>query len=594
MFSRNSFAIIYWLQIQAAQKMLDFDYLCGRDASVLAFINAGKQKTNHKLFYWDTEILISSYPNIASLPKKIKQKTDTLVNFASFRSAAQATNEALESKIFKNIIIIAEWIPERQTIEIIEKNKKYWVNIIGPATVWAMAAWDFRVWNTWGSLDNIISSKLYKKWNVWFVSKSGWMSNEMRRIIADRTNGTNTSIALGWDKYNIMTFTDVMKKFEADNEVKMIVMLWEIWWKEENKIADMVSSGEIKKPVVAWCIWTIGDTLKWDVQFWHAWAKSNANEETANYKNNKLKEAWATVPESFIDFWDKIEEVYKKIPIPNPPLPGEGNNNISEKIKNMNNRKPTKFTSTISDERWEELTYNKKAISEYAQKWSFADVIWNLWLKRDLPEYALEFINTILILLADHWPAVSGATNAIITARAWNDLKSSLIAGLSTIWPRFGWAIDGAANYFSQAVDDNISAEKFVQSMRQAEINIPGIWHKVKSKFNPDKRCEILLNLSKKFPQTKHLQFALDVEKLTLEKKSNLILNVDGMVAVMFLDIFQDIWMSHEEIKEYIDIWIFNAFFILARTTGFIGHIIDQKRWKEWLYRTPWEDIMYD
>ncbi|QFR39584.1 ATP citrate synthase [Candidatus Gracilibacteria bacterium 28_42_T64] len=596
MFSRNSFAIIYGLQTQAAQKMLDFDYLCEREASVLAFINAGKQKINHKLFYGDTEILIPSYPNIISLPEQIKQKTDTLVNFASFRSAAQATNEALESKIFKNVIIIAEGIPERQTIEIIEKNKQYGVNIIGPATVGAMSAGEFRVGNTGGSLDNIVSSKLYQKGSIGLVSKSGGMSNEMRRIIADRTNGTSISIALGGDKYNIMTFTDVMKNFEADDEVKMIVMLGEIGGREENKIADMITAGEIKKPVVAWCIGTIGDTLKGDVQFGHAGAKSNANEETANYKNNKLKKAGAHVPESFIDFGDKIEEAYHQV---NPGFPKEegargGSYNISEKIKIMNNRKSTQFTSTISDERGAELTYNKRPISEYAQKGSFADVIGNLWLKKDLPEYALDFINTTLILLADHGPAVSGATNAIITARAGNDLKSSLIAGLTTIGPKFGGAIDGAANYFSQAVHDKITPEKFVESMREAEINIPGIGHKVKSKFNPDKRCEILLNLSKKFPQAQHLQFALEVEKLTLEKKSNLILNVDGMVAAMFLDIFQDIGMDYEEIKEYIDIGIFNAFFILARTTGFIGHIIDQKRSKEGLYRTPWEDIMYD
>jgi len=292
MFSKNSFAIIYWLQVQAAQKMLDFDFLCGREISVLAFIFPWKQKGNHKLFYWNKEILISSYPNLLSLPKDIQEKTDTLVNFASFRSSAPATIEALESKIFQNIIIIAEGIPERQTIEIIAENKKYWVNIIWPATVWAMSAWEFRVWNTWGSLENIISSKLYQKWSVWFVSKSGWMSNEMRRVIADRTDGTNISIALWWDKYNIMTFSDVMKKFEINDDIKMIVMLWEIWGREENKIADMIVSWEITKPLVAWCIWTIGDMLTWDVQFGHAWAKSNADEETANYKNSKLKEAW--------------------------------------------------------------------------------------------------------------------------------------------------------------------------------------------------------------------------------------------------------------------------------------------------------------
>lgn len=53
-----------------------------------------------------------------------------------------------------------------------------------------MSAGVFRAGNTGGSLDNIIDSHLYEAGNVGFVSKSGGMSNELRRVIADRTNGT--------------------------------------------------------------------------------------------------------------------------------------------------------------------------------------------------------------------------------------------------------------------------------------------------------------------------------------------------------------------------------------------------------------------
>jgi ATP-citrate lyase alpha-subunit len=121
----------------------------------------------------------------------------------------------------------------------------------------------------------------------------------------------------------------------------------------------------------------------------------------------------------------------------------------------------------------------------------------------------------------------------------------------------------------------------FVDTMKKSGIPIPGIGHKVKSKFNPDKRCEILLELSKNIPSNSHLAFALEVEKLTLEKRYNLILNVDGMIAACFLDMFESIGLTKDEIQELIEIGIFNAFFILARTTGFIGHILDQKRLKE-------------
>lgn len=129
--------------------------------------------------------------------------------------------------------------------------------------------------------------------------------------------------------------------------------------------------------------------------------------------------------------------------------------------------------------------------------------------------------------------------------------------------------------------------------MKKSGNPIQGIGHKVKSKFNPDGRCEILKKLAMDIPSSKYLDYALSVEALTLEKKSNLILNVDGHVAASLLDIFTSIGMSHTEIEIYIDAGIFNAFFILARSIGFIGHALDQKRLGEPLYRTAWEDIHY-
>jgi citrate synthase len=129
--------------------------------------------------------------------------------------------------------------------------------------------------------------------------------------------------------------------------------------------------------------------------------------------------------------------------------------------------------------------------------------------------------------------------------------------------------------------------------MKKAGTPIPGIGHKVKSKFNPDGRATLLREKAENFPQRKYLDYALAVEELTLEKLPNLILNVDGHIAAIFLDIFESIGMSQDEIEMYIDAGIFNAFFILARSIGFIGHALDQKRLGEPLYRTPWEMIGY-
>ena len=114
--------------------------------------------------------------------------------------------------------------------------------------------------------------------------------------------------------------------------------------------------------------------------------------------------------------------------------------------------------------------------------------------------------------------------------------------------------------------------------MKKQGIYIPGIGHKIKSIYNPDKRCELLFSLSKNFPQTKYLDFAKQVEGLTTLKKPNLILNVDGHVAALLLDIMEAMHYTPEQIQMYIQADIFNGLFVLARSIGFIGHHIDQKR----------------
>lgn len=105
-------------------------------------------------------------------------------------------------------------------------------------------------------------------------------------------------------------------------------------------------------------------------------------------------------------------------------------------------RKPANFVSSISDDRGEELEYAGMAISEVFEKdLGVGGVLSLLWFRRLLPPYAAKFIDMILMVTADHGPAVSGAHNTIVSARAGKDLVSSLASGLLTIGPRFGGAL---------------------------------------------------------------------------------------------------------------------------------------------------------
>ena len=612
-FSKDSYCVFYGNHVDVLQRMLDYDFLCNRDPSVKAiFVNDTNPQTQ-KVFFWNKEIFIPQINNRTALQQYIP--FDTLINFASHRTASTVIKEALESKLFKNICTVAEWIPEKETREIIALNKTYKINLIWPSVVGWIVAGALRVGNTGWSLENIMKSKLYRPGSVGIVTKSGGMMNELCRVVSKVSDGTHTALQVWWDRYPMTTFQDVMQRYEANPDIKMIVLLGEVWNEDENIVADMIQAKKITKPVVARVAGTSAEWLKTEVQFGHAGAKANTDSEKATFKNAYLKKSGAFVPDSFDDFGKLIGEVYENTIQSSSWVKWNGTkdldyknldssasrqiedrspqNDIDDRISIIKSRRLTTITSSISDERGEELTYNHIPVTDFVDKGSIANVIGHLRFKQQLPDYALNFLNTAIILMADHGPAVSGATNTIITARAGKDVVSSLVAWLLTIGPRFGGAISGAGQYFFRAVQDQVSPEDFIDSMKKQGIYIPGIGHKIKSIYNPDKRCEILFDLSKKFPHHTYIHFAKQVELLTTLKKPNLILNVDGHTAALLLDMMASMGYTPDQIEQYIDADVFNALFVLARSIGFIGHHIDQKRLGEWLYRTPRDDILY-
>lgn len=541
------------------------------------------------------------YKNMADAMAKYPE-VDVVISFASLRSAYDSTVEVLEYKQIRTIAIIAEGIPENYTRKLIKTADEKGVTIIGPATVGGVKPGCFKIGNTGGMMDNILHSKLYRPGNVAYVSRSGGMSNELNNIICQTTNGVYEGVAIGGDRYPCSTFMDHLLRYQADPEVGMLVLLGEVGGTEEYRVCEAIKSGVINKPIVAWCIGTCADMFATDVQFGHAGASAGAKEETASAKNSALKEAGAKVPSSFDELGDVITTVYNqlvasgkivpKAEVPPPPVPMDYN--WARELGLI--RKPASFMSSICDERGQELLYAGIPITEvFKQDMGIGGVLSLLWFQRRLPPYACKFLEMCLMITADHGPAVSGAHNTIVCARAGKDLVSSLVSGLLTIGDRFGGALDGAATMFTDAFDSGVIPMDFVNSTKKEGRLIMGIGHRVKSINNPDKRVSLIKEYAQEnFPNTPLLEYALQVEQITTKKKPNLILNVDGCIAVCFVDMLRHSgFFTKDEAETYIKTGSLNGMFVLGRSIGFIGHFLDQKRLKQGLYRHPWDDISY-
>lgn len=591
----NQTQAIFWNNNKSAiQRMLDYDYVINRPKPSVAAIVAPTGDDKFDKFFWGAdEIMIPLFRTTTDAAHAFPQ-ADVLLNFASFRSAYDVTMEGIELGQFKTIMVTAEGIPERMARKMNQTARESGVTIIGPATVGGIAPGAFKIANVGGTIENIINSKLHRAGSCGLVTRSGGLFNELANIISINADGLAEGVAIGGDRFVGSVFIDNLLRMESNPAVKYMVLLGEVGGTEEYKVIEAVKSGQIKKPIIAWCIGTIAKHFSSGVQFGHAGASANADAETAAAKNQAMTEAGIYVPESFNDLPHKIGEVYQQL---------KAQGVISEieepTLKTLPSvRKAKNFICTISDDRGDEATYAGYPISSVATPdtgFSIGDVMSLLWFKKRYPRWATNFIETVIKTVADHGPAVSGAHNARVTARAGKDVISSLVTGLLTIGPRFGGAIDGAAKYFKYGYDNGLSPAEFIDHMKKQGIPVPGIGHRIKSLRNPDLRVSGLKKyVSEHFPSTPLLAYALEVEQLTTAKKDNLILNVDGTIGVLMVDMWRALGYSDEEIDIFIDAGALNAFFVLGRCIGFIGHVLDEKRLAMPMYRHPFDDILYD
>jgi succinyl-CoA synthetase alpha subunit/citrate synthase len=599
LFTKNTKVIFFNEHPVPIQAMLDYDWICAKSEPCVSAIVNPKKTGFHKTFFGPKEILIPVFKSLEEAVKYAPQ-ADVLINFASIRSSFESTKLALATKTIRSIVLVAEGIPENQTRELIriaKKNKKW---IIGPSTVGAIKAGAIRIGYSGGSSENIIESKLYQPGSVGVVTVSGGMSNEVYSIVNKNTDGVNEGVAIGGDTYPGSTLLENVMRLHENPEIKMLVVLGEIGGTDEYEIADAIKSEKINKPVVAWVSGTVAELFQTEVQFGHAGARSGSRKVSAIAKNKALKEAGAYVPKSFNQFGYLIKKVFedevqkqKGYTLPTQVIPQIPPQDFDSALRDGLVRRRTSIVSGISDDRGEKLTYKGVDIDKIVKK-PLSQTINALWFENRLDKTGMDFLELCLKLTADHGPAVVTAHNAITTARAGKDLVSSVVSGLLTIGPRHGGAINDSAKWQFQCVATKINPTEFVKEMNLKGELIMGIGHRVKSVQNPDERVQLIKDFARKnLKKTAHLDYALLVEAETTKKKNNLILNVDGAIGSVFLDILKSNNYKDDEILELIEIELFNAIFLLGRTIGIIGHVLDQKKMKEPLYRHPWDDILY-
>ncbi len=560
------------------QSILDFDYLVGKQTpSIKAIIATGR---NSERYFWGKkEILLPVFTSAQSIPQK--DSINFFLNLSSGRRVFASTCELLDIlPAMLGGVVFAENVPEQHAIALYQKIKDSDRFIVGPASIGVLIPNMIKA-GAIGGVDarQFVESSLFDSGSVAVLSSSGGMTNELIRTVAQSGKRLSFALSFGGERFPITTPKDAFLAAEKDDNTKTIVYFGELGGTDEFDIADLLQSKKVTKPVVCYIAGVIADIFPTPPQFGHAKALAQKENETAQEKRDVLKKAGAKVADSYTQFLEFIKDI-------------EDTSMKSEReyttiIKSMENRQHALITTSISGDKDGNPQILGENLLDAAKNNSFAAIVGSLFLGQKIKSKELEeFVDFVLRLLVDHGPYVSGAVNTIISARAGRDLVSALSTGLLTIGPRFGGAINQAAENWIQGVTTSQDQSLFVEDFATHKKYISGIGHKKYRIDLPDPRVKEILRFAEKLEEKRFTNFALAIEKITTAKKGNLILNVDGAIAAVLLDILSEReHLQDDELQKLTQIEFFNGLFVLSRSVGFMAHYFDQKRLDEGLFR---------
>ena len=170
------------------------------------------------------------------------QAANTAMVFVPPRFAADAILEAADAGI-PTIVCITEGIPAHDMLRIYAHVRPAGVTLLGPNCPGALSPGVANV--------GIIPAQVFAEGRIGLVSRSGTLTYQIGKELADAGLGNSTIVGIGGDPIVGLSFIDVLERFEADVDTDLVVMVGEIGGDDEEKAAAFIAE-EMSTPVVAY------------------------------------------------------------------------------------------------------------------------------------------------------------------------------------------------------------------------------------------------------------------------------------------------------------------------------------------------------
>jgi succinyl-CoA synthetase alpha subunit len=228
---------------------------------------------------------------------------DVSVIFVPAPLVKDAALEAFDAGI-KLAVLVPDRVPIYDVLEIHYYAKEKGANFVGPNTLGLLSPGKAVLGMMGGRAKS--AQAWFKPGNVGVTSRSGGMTSSLAYYLSKAGIGLSTIIHVGGDALVGLPHPEVVKRFQDDPETKVIVMFGEIGTSQEEAVAELISSGRVTKPLVAYIG---GRAAQKGTRFSHAGAIIEGNRGTYEGKVKMLQEAGARVVEEFQDIPNATLEI---------------------------------------------------------------------------------------------------------------------------------------------------------------------------------------------------------------------------------------------------------------------------------------------
>lgn len=232
-------------------------------------------------------------------------QVDGTVQFVPPKFTLGAVKEAIEAGL-KWILVAAEKVPTKDTAIIYALARGNGVSVIGPSSVgYICPAKKLKL----GLIGGGDPNKVFARGNIAVISKSGSMTAEISLGLKRAGLGNSLGVGIGGDRVIGADFADFLLELENDPETHASVIFGELGGTYEERVAELVKSGQIKKPVVAFIAGEFTLNLPNEVQFGHAGAIIEGDRGLPDRKRKILRDSGVLVADNL----DQIPELVKQV-----------------------------------------------------------------------------------------------------------------------------------------------------------------------------------------------------------------------------------------------------------------------------------------